>query len=217
MTKLLTVGKHKIMGHPVFIENARKGLSCDAVCPSCGRNLEARQGKTYEWFFAHDNSAPVGPPCVVPFETALHFVAKWIISRGTRIKLPGDKYFEYDHATVEKWVDRYRVDVYLLNTTTNQSLLVEIVVCHPLEEEKIEGLHQLGHEPLEIDLSGYEGNLPEKELTSLLLDTTYGKTLHKRRLSLPKLPIPTFIPFPAIVISLLFLVGLLFLGKSPKK
>jgi hypothetical protein len=216
MPKLLTVGKHKITGEPVFIENAQNGLKCDAVCPSCDQDLEARQGNSNDWSFAHDNSGTTLPPCSASYESALHLTAKWIISRGTRIKLPNRKYFDYDQATVEKWVDRFRIDVYLFNTTTNRSLLVEVIVYNPLDREKIEGLRQLDHQILEINLSAHDGPLTEGPMAFLLLDTTHGKTLHKRRVSYPTVSLPTFNPLPAILFVLAFILGMWFLSK-PKR
>lgn len=80
---------------------------------------------------AHDNSDTEQPACSAGYETALHFLAKRIIARCTRIKLPGGKFFEYHQATVERWADRFRVDIYPLNTISRQTLLVEVVVGRP--------------------------------------------------------------------------------------
>lgn len=217
MTKLLTVGKHKITGNPVFIETALKGLKCNAVCPSCGRNLEARQGNSNDWHFAHDDTNTGRTACTAPYETALHYLSKWIIKRGFRIKLPDGKYFVYNQATVEIVIDRFRIDVHLANTNSNQVLLVEIVVGHALDNQKILELNHLNYRVLEIDLSEYEGTLAEAAMITLLLDTTYGKKMHKPRVALPSVPIAKFNPFPLLVAAAMFVIGYLVFGMPKKR
>lgn len=188
---------------------------CNAVCPSCGHDLKARQGASNDWHFAH-NTRWEQLGCTAPYETSLHYLSKWIIKKGNRILLPTEIYFDYDQATVEFVLDRFRIDIYLVNTTSGQILLVEIVVGHALDNQKIRELNRLDYRILEIDLSEYEGAFAEAAMTTLLLDTTYGKKIHKPTIALPKVSLAKFNTLPLIGAAVLLVVGYL-VFRRPKK
>ncbi len=53
ITPSIKLGKDKITGKAVYIEDASNGLSCGCVCFDCGKDFEAVQGKRNEWHFRH--------------------------------------------------------------------------------------------------------------------------------------------------------------------
>jgi len=61
----------------------QSGRACDCVCPGCRSPLQAKKGEQNVWHFAHDGSA-----CATGAETAIHLMAKQILSAERNIRLP---------------------------------------------------------------------------------------------------------------------------------
>lgn len=78
-------------GKMVFVDDVPNGLACNCRCPQCHEPLVAKNGgEIREHHFAHAS----GSECEGAFETALHLLAKEIISQEKSVMLP-----EYRHIT----------------------------------------------------------------------------------------------------------------------
>jgi hypothetical protein len=86
-----------------------------------------------------------------------------------------NNWFQYDKCIKEYKIGTMRVDALLINSKTNEQLVVEVVNHHKLEDDKIERLNALGYKVLEINLAGYADDLPEEQLTQILIFETDDK------------------------------------------
>src|SRR5258707_9534186 len=71
-------------GAIVHISEAKQGLACGCVCPSCKEPLVARKGSVTIHHFAHHK----GTDCAKGVETALHLASKRILVDRRVMTLP---------------------------------------------------------------------------------------------------------------------------------
>lgn len=72
-------------GHLVHVDDVPNGEVCGCTCPECGSKLIAKnKGQHNQHHFAHIG----GSDCVGAVESALHLMAKEILSEGKKIMLP---------------------------------------------------------------------------------------------------------------------------------
>jgi len=72
-------------GKLLHINEVKQGLECECLCPNCKARLIARKGKIKEHHFAHETKEC---DITIAQETALHFMAKEILSESKTINLP---------------------------------------------------------------------------------------------------------------------------------
>lgn len=84
MSAFLTYAKDKD-GNLVHVDDVQLGLKCGCVCPNCGAQLCAKNGgQVKEHHFAHEH----GVECNGAWESALHLLAKEVLSEARYIMLP---------------------------------------------------------------------------------------------------------------------------------
>lgn len=71
-------------GQTANINTVSNGLSCNCICACCGSRMVAKQGNIKQWHFAHEG----GKDCLYGYESSLHLLAKEILSKMTKIRLP---------------------------------------------------------------------------------------------------------------------------------
>jgi hypothetical protein len=132
---MFDLNNNKLLGYAckegvlVHISEVNAGLACGCICPNCSERLIAKKGEVNEHHFAHDfNSDCVGAP-----ESALHLLAKEVISQGRELFIPeleievslvganGIKLYrensqsayilQYEKVEIEQTVDNYRPDL----------------------------------------------------------------------------------------------------------
>lgn len=87
---MLNLNSNKLLGYAlkegqlVHISEVTGGLSCDCTCPKCGERLIAKKGEVNEHHFAHDFSSD----CIGAAESALHLLAKEVISQSRELFIP---------------------------------------------------------------------------------------------------------------------------------
>lgn len=149
-------------GKIVHISEVPSGLACHCQCPSCGKPLVAKKGRTLAHHFAHDAAAS----CNSAPETALHRLAKQIIEDHLVLQVPDVKaHFSGKsrvlHKTKEVKFDRAVSEARHLNAVVpdlfverdGRRLLIEIFVTHACDDIKRVELRKEGIATLEIDLS----------------------------------------------------------------
>lgn len=145
-------------GRLIDITEAASGLACDCRCPGCGAVVVARKGKRRAHHFAHAR----GAVCANALESALHRLAKEILEKERKIRLPavgvtghpewrlGATSFAYQRVYVEKRLRGLRPD--LLVEGGGRPLLVEVAVTHRSGWDKVRQLHRQNLAAVEVDL-----------------------------------------------------------------
>ena len=193
-------------GHLFHISEVENGKKCGCKCPACGECLIARNkgtktrknGELRLKSFAHFDPKKI---CAYSTETALHFLAKQILLKQIRIKLPavysfihhGIKlqdgkfiacgefievkkadYYNYQSVELEKYLHNIKPDVIL--SFENQKLYIEIKVTHGIDAIKFEKIKQLNISIIQIDLKEFDFTIiDETLLTNHLIHLTQTK------------------------------------------
>ena len=159
----------------VHIDDVERGLACNCVCPHCKTPLVAKKGNQNVKHFAHYKLAD----CNHGTETALHLMAKNIISQTRKVFVPYIPKSEYDfsnrgnvmlfeEAVLEKPLSSsIRGDIILCNG--NRFLNIEIKVTHEIDTNKAIKLFNLGVPTIEIDLSDIKDNFDERLVEQQIL------------------------------------------------
>lgn len=193
------------------VPDNKPGLACDCVCASCGKDLQAcsLKGKVHR-YFRHNNDSRTGSKGNVDFncnphtanETALHQMAKQIISEEKKIFVPRknislheagvkdlpdeirNKIGRYEHqkammvvaesVELEKRLENFTPDVTI--TTKRGELLVEIFVSHRVNGDKKEKTRHYGSAMLEIDLQQFaQTPISSADLREIIIDGVENK------------------------------------------
>jgi len=190
-------------GELVHVSEVESGLKCDCTCPACNVRLVARKGEVKEHHFAHAKD----DDCKKGTETALHMMAKTILEKEKRIRVPkvfvsakfaasqnhghdlprhrrefvsGEMYVRFDLAELEKRIDDFIPDVALYSG--NQCLLVEIKVSHGVDDDKMQKIRDADISVLEVDLSALSGTIAADQLRDVLIENiTQKKWLYNRK------------------------------------
>lgn len=131
-------------GAIVHISEAGRGLTCKCKCPGCGAPLIAyKKGKAPH--FGHYR----GKACRIAYETAIHKLAKQILERERRIKVPAveahvgslseqryqEMEIELDEVWLEHFMDGMRPDLYARKGTRH--IAIEVAVTHRCGDDKL--------------------------------------------------------------------------------
>lgn len=174
------------------VDEVKRGLACDCICPVCKRPVIAKQGDIKGWHFSHTTEAD----CKSAGETALHIAAKQIIIQekgllvpkidiSAEYKLPDGRVGQATMTRPEMWLDfiDVKAEVRLgdiqpdvVGYLADSMLFVEIAVRHFVDNEKQAKLQKIGVPTLEIDLSGLiDQDINWKTLRALLFESTERK------------------------------------------
>lgn len=182
-------------GVMVGISEVDSGLACGCICSSCGGKLQAKKGKKNVHHFSHDPSEDT-KLCESPFETAVHKMAKQILSEEREILLPelyvkvtvsdnaGNFHEEsglveakslksFDSVEIEKCLDDIRPDVIAYHNST--PFLIEIAVTHFSDRSKIDKIRNMSISAIEIDISDVDESITKEELKKLIIDNVDNK------------------------------------------
>jgi competence protein CoiA len=146
----------------VGIDDVENGLNCKCICIDCGEKLIARNnGKKRRHHFAHKHE------CSGNIETYLHKVAKEIIKKNKKIKLPNGEIYNYITIEFEKSYKDIRPDVIIRND--NSLLFVEIAVTHFIDDIKKTKIELMEIPTIEIDLSSFTYNSSLDEIEKAVI------------------------------------------------
>lgn len=142
-------------GHLVHVDDVPNGEACGCTCPECRSKLIAKnKGQHNQHHFAHVG----GSDCVGAVESALHLMAKEILSEGKKIMLPryplqvgGVRLFK----SIE--VKSYNKELSLrpdcVGDTAGQKLWVEFKRSHEVDTDKAAKIKSAKIECVEIDIN----------------------------------------------------------------
>ncbi len=164
------LGKNKTTGKIVTIAEVNRGLTCDCICPNCGKVFVAAQGDKNDWHFRHYEETD----CNGGQETALHLLAKEIIANNSEITLPFHGLILYDNAIKEKYFQTIQPDV--TASTNGKNLFFEVLVTHRVDLAKEKFYVDGGHKSIEIDLQNFTFTSKE-DLTKEILTNCKNKRI----------------------------------------
>ena len=169
----------------VHVSDVPNGLKCECFCPACNGRLVAKKGSEKIHHFAHYNSSE----CQYGYETALHHLAKEIISNSIGIHIPEvyvefntykssevaykDTWINIENVILEKKIDNIIPDIIIYSN--GKPLLIEIYVTHQIDETKLKKIKDLDLSTIEIDLSKVEFPLAEGDFKEILIDSVSNK------------------------------------------
>jgi hypothetical protein len=171
--------RRKSDGRIVGVDQVPNGLACECVCTKCERALVAAQGDINRHHFRH-YADDTGSPCGGGQETALHQLAKTIVTEAASIYLPGNEMRDILSAELEPTRGEVRPDVIIV--TPLGPVAIEIAVEHRTGDTKIARLVAMALPAVEIDISVYRGVLlSSEELKEVVLSTAVRRWLKPRK------------------------------------
>ncbi len=172
-------GKRVVDGLMVRATEVDRGLACGCVCAKCGVNLVAKLGEIKQPHFAHDSNLE----CKGAFESAIHSMAKQIISEAGMVRLPPvtrqgytwsfavhpDEAIDaaFDRVEMEQTFQGFRPDI--VGFSGNSCTMVEVAVTHFCDDDKIGLLYKGGHTSIEIDIGDFVNERSQDVLVSQVL------------------------------------------------
>jgi len=178
-------------GRIVHISSVARGLACGCICPGCRGALEAHLGDRKKHHFHHHS---IGECRFAP-ETALHKFAKQVLLEHRLILVPAvageykghiktkhpEQEHKLDQVVLENRLDGIVPDV--IARKRDRELLVEVVVTHWCDEEKIARIERLGIPAIEIDLSEVPESATESEIAEQIIRKAPRKWLYNPRIT----------------------------------
>ena len=142
-------------GHLVHVDDVPNGEACGCTCPECESKLIAKnKGQHNQHHFAHVG----GNDCVRAVESALHLMAKEILSEGKKIMLPryplqvgGVRLFQ--SIEVESYDKELSLRPDCVGDTDGQKLWVEFKRSHEVDTDKAAKIKSAKIECVEIDIN----------------------------------------------------------------
>ncbi len=152
-------------GRLVTVDEVERGDACDCVCPDCLAPLVAAKGLIRAYYFRHKSDSQFPSGCTGYGETALHKLAKQIISESGYLILPDQeaRYRQHTHTIKpgrSAFIKNVRTEIKMgpivpdvVVETNGCDLIVEIFVTHKSEEAKLRYFYEADAQAIEIDLS----------------------------------------------------------------
>lgn len=141
--------------HLVHVDDVPNGEACGCTCPKCGSKLIAKnKGQHNQHHFAHIGKRK----CEGAVESAMHLMAKEILSEGKKIMLPryplqvgGVRLFQ--SVDVESYDKELSLRPDCVGDTAGQKLWVEFKLSHPVDADKAAKIKSAKIECVEIDIN----------------------------------------------------------------
>lgn len=178
----------------MHISDVPRGLACACVCVDCGEPLLARKGSKRRAHFAHANPTA----CSGGAETALHLIAKELMSKIRHIALPDyrlrlerklrksgvmitlhqtvteSRGLRVTRAETESREPGFTPDVtlHLVDGTRKDRMFVEIAVTNKVRRDKMRKIRKAGFPAVEIRFNLKDALLTRDEIGRKLADVT---------------------------------------------
>lgn len=148
----------------VHILEVQTGLACNCVCPNCRQPLIAKNNSKNKKLahFAHHSTVE----CEAAYETALHLLAKAVLMRSRKLRLPdfrkGDylkkgMLVEFDEVTEDGHRVNVDGDVIIpdaIGKKGDRQVFIEFANTHFVDDEKTNVIRKSGIACIEVDLTG---------------------------------------------------------------
>ena len=154
-----------LKGRLVSVKEVSSGLACGCVCPRCKQTLVAKKGEIKVHHFAHHNA----DPCDYAVEVAVHMLAKQVLEKAGRIKLPELEIMGWPRSQrvcvhKERWVELDRVYTEnrfhkvvpeIVVESGGHKLIVEVFATKRLRSEKCAKIREAKVPCIEVNLTQY--------------------------------------------------------------
>ncbi|MEN8382572.1 competence protein CoiA family protein [Acinetobacter radioresistens] len=152
MTMYIALDENKKL---VDIKDVERGLACQCTCFECGETVIARKGEIKEHHFAHASNKE---SCTINPESVLHKYAKEVILEYMGLMLPALPNSDNEAAwwTFDKLLPEFSLGLIrpdLVGYFDGEPILIEIVVTHFIDAEKLKYIEFFKLKCIEIDLS----------------------------------------------------------------
>lgn len=141
--------------HLVHVDDVPNGEACGCTCPECGSKLIAKnKGQHNQHHFAH----VMENDCIKPEESALHLMAKEILSEHKKIMLPQNPFQVaavrlFKSIEVESYDKELSLRPDCVGDTAGQKLWVEFKRSHEVDTDKAAKIKSAKIECVEIDIN----------------------------------------------------------------
>lgn len=193
MEHFLTYAIDKDTRRLVSIKDVKNGLACNCICPNCGADLVARQGKVRIPHFAHHNDDERSCNPQAAFESQIHLMCKEIIQTTKKVAAPavvvdGKEIvragcYNFESVDIEKeFKNGLRPDCVgnrrEYNGHKTPPIWIEIKNTHAVDDEKKAQIIKDGIFCLEIDVSQFnqDESLDDEKLVRFLLADVSNRT-----------------------------------------
>lgn len=187
MEHFLTYAIDKDTRRLVSVKDVKNGLACNCICPNCGADLVARQGKVRIPHFAHHNDDERSCSHEAAYESQIHQLSKEIIASTCEVAVPSFSYqgkvvleeycFHFESVELEKEFENgLRPDCVGIfkgkNGKRHAPIWIEINNTHAVDDEKKAQIVKDGIFCLEIDVSqvSQDETIDKEKLTRFLLN-----------------------------------------------
>jgi hypothetical protein len=171
----------------IYISEVKNGSACDCICPSCKKNLIAKQGKEKAHHFAHYEIAD----CGYGLQTALHIKAKEILEKYKIFKIPPltakykditkqitkERTVKFDSVKLETRQGEIIPDV--IGVLKGHKIFIEIFVTHKVDDKKKDYIrNEKNISCIEINLSNlYKNgkNIEQQDLKEKIINNIENK------------------------------------------
>ena len=142
-------------GHLVHVDDVPNGEACGCTCPECRSKLIAKnKGQHNQHHFAH----VMENDCIKPEESALHLMAKEILSEHKKIMLPQNSFQVaavrlFQSVEVECYDKELSLRPDCVGDTAGQKLWVEFKRSHEVDTDKAAKIKSAKIECVEIDIN----------------------------------------------------------------
>jgi len=169
---LFKLGKDKETGKIVEVSEVDGGLDCNCVCPNCGKDLVAAQGKKTEWYFRHHENTD----CNTGPEKGIQALAKEILTANSRIKLPEIGTIKYEKPQADKKSLFFSFVPEVSAQIDGENLYFDIKV-NP-DDDKTDSYKDEAQKSVEIDLTDYVYTSKDELRKDILSNPSNKKIIH---------------------------------------
>lgn len=173
-------------GAMAHIDSVPNGMGCGCICPHCKDKLLAKNGGSVN---AHHFAHRDGADCVGAIESALHLLAKEVLSETLRLMLPNGDTMSFDRVVKEEYNSELSLRPDCVGYYGDKLLWIEFKRTHAVDARKEEKIVSAHVDCIEIDLNECEQD-KEKVRTFVtqsiekrkwIYSAKYGKGISNRR------------------------------------
>jgi len=173
-------------GAMAHIDSVPNGMGCGCICPHCKDKLLAKNGGTLN---AHHFAHRDGADCVGAVESALHMLAKEVLSETLCLMLPNGEIMRFDKVAKEEYNSELALRPDCVGYYGDKILWIEFKRTHAVDVRKEEKIVSAHIDCMEIDLNKCEQDKEKvrnfitqsKDERKWIYSAKYGRGISNRR------------------------------------
>lgn len=149
--KTFQLGKDKISGRILDIQEVQSGLNCNCVCPNCGDDLVAVQGQQRAWYFRHHEQKD----CESGYQKGLLALAIQVLKNNSYLYLPKYGRISYQGVQAYQQPSDLPLESDVVLYTEHYPIYLQFKLSEGQETGGYPGFENADENIVEIDLSDY--------------------------------------------------------------